>query len=52
MRKAAGDSEVRTPLAALGLEIETGSPEALRARLREEYSRWQKVTREAGIEPE
>ena len=52
VRKAAGDPEVRTPLAALGLEIETSSPEALTARLREEYSRWQKVTREAGIEPE
>jgi len=52
VRKAATDVEVRTPLAALGLEIETGSPDALTGRLREEYSRWQKVTREAGIEPE
>ncbi|OFZ98237.1 MAG: hypothetical protein A3H35_19875 [Betaproteobacteria bacterium RIFCSPLOWO2_02_FULL_62_17] len=52
VRKAAGDAEVRTPLAALGLEIETGTPDALTARLREEYSRWLKVTREARIQPE
>ncbi len=52
VRKVAGDSEVRTPLAALGLEIETGTPEQLTSRLRDELARWTKVTREAGIEPE
>jgi tripartite-type tricarboxylate transporter receptor subunit TctC len=52
VRKAAADPDLRTPLAALGLEIETSTPEALTARFRDEATRWQKVTRDAGIQPE
>ena len=40
------------PLAAQGIDITTGSPQALALRVREDYERWGKVIRATGIRAE
>jgi len=44
--------EVKTRLAALGIEVATGTPQALAQLIREDYARWGKVVRAAGIKAE
>lgn len=41
--------EVKANLAGQGIEVSTGTPEALAATIREDYDRWGKVIREANI---
>ena len=41
-----------TLLAAQGIDITTGSPQALALRVREDYERWCKVIRATGIRGE
>lgn len=42
-------SEIKTSLAAQGIEAATSSPETLSATIRDDYARWGKVIREADI---
>jgi tripartite-type tricarboxylate transporter receptor subunit TctC len=44
--------DLREKLAAQGIEITGGSPEALRAELEDEIAKWGKVIADAGIKPE
>jgi len=44
--------EVRERYAALGLQPGGGAPEQLAAQMKEDYTRWEKVIREAGIKIE
>jgi tripartite-type tricarboxylate transporter receptor subunit TctC len=41
--------EIKSSLAAQGLELTTSTPEALAVVVRDDYARWGKVIREAGI---
>ncbi len=43
---------IRTKLAMLGIDIATGSPEALAQLIREQHARWGKVIKAAGIKAE
>jgi len=45
-------ADLREKLAAQGIEITGGTPEALRAELAEELAKWGKVIADAGIKPE
>jgi tripartite-type tricarboxylate transporter receptor subunit TctC len=45
-------ADLREKLAAQGIEITGGTPEALRAELAEEVTKWGKVIADAGIKPE
>jgi len=47
--RALNAPEIKTSLAAQGLELTTGTPEALAAIVRDDYARWGRVIREAGI---
>ena len=44
--------EVKARLAPLGIEVETGSPQALAQLIRDDYARWGKVIKAAGIRAE
>jgi tripartite-type tricarboxylate transporter receptor subunit TctC len=50
--KTGEDPEVRSRLAGLGWNVETSTPQQLRARFRAETATWTKVATEAGIEPQ
>ena len=52
VRKVSADSELRSRLVGLGLEVQPSSPTELGARMRLEKERWTKVAKEAGIEPQ
>jgi tripartite-type tricarboxylate transporter receptor subunit TctC len=45
-------AEVRARLVPQGIDISTGSPEALAALIAEDSARWGKLMREAGVKPE
>lgn len=45
-------ADVRDKLAALGLEINTGTPEALTALMQAETAKWAKVVRDSGAKPD
>jgi tripartite-type tricarboxylate transporter receptor subunit TctC len=51
-QQAGQDPEVRSRLAAIGLEVETCTPEQLRSRFQQETEKWLKVAAEAGADPE
>ena len=42
----------KAKLVPQGMDIETGSPEALASLIREDDARWGKVIRDAGVKPE
>lgn len=44
--------EVKSKLAPLGIDVATGSPQALARLIREDYERWGKIIRAAGIRAE
>jgi tripartite-type tricarboxylate transporter receptor subunit TctC len=52
VHKVSADSELRSRLVGLGLEVQPSSPAELGARMRLEKERWTKVAKEAGIEPQ
>jgi tripartite-type tricarboxylate transporter receptor subunit TctC len=52
LREALDDAGVRQRLAVLGVRVESGPPQALRALLDREIPRWAAVMRAAKIEPE
>src|SRR5574341_104418 len=41
--------DVKAKLAAQGIDVETGTPQALAQRIREDYARWGKVVKAMGI---
>lgn len=43
---------IKAKLAAQGIDVSTGSPQALARRVREDYERWGKVVRATGIKAE
>jgi tripartite-type tricarboxylate transporter receptor subunit TctC len=45
-------ADVKAKLVPQGMDIETGSPEALARLIREDDARWGKVIRDAGVKPE
>jgi tripartite-type tricarboxylate transporter receptor subunit TctC len=47
--RALSAPEIKASLSAQGLELVTGTPEALASIVRDDYARWGKVIREAGI---
>jgi len=47
--RALNSPEIKASLAGQGLEIATGTPEALAATVREDYTRWGRVIQEANI---
>jgi tripartite-type tricarboxylate transporter receptor subunit TctC len=47
--RALAAPEIKTSLAAQGLELATGTPDALATIVREDYARWGRVIREANI---
>ncbi|HEU0290032.1 MAG TPA: tripartite tricarboxylate transporter substrate binding protein [Burkholderiales bacterium] len=47
--KALGSHEVRAKLAPLGIEVVTGTPQALMQLIRDDYARWGKIIKAAGI---
>ena len=49
IRHALGDASVRERLQAQYFELRPGSPEELAQRVREDFARWEKVTRDANI---
>jgi len=44
--------DVKAKLAAQGVDVETGTPQALAQRIREDYARWGKVVKATGIRAE
>ncbi len=52
LQEALADPAVAARLAVLGVRVQGGPPEALRALLESETRRWAAVVRSAGIEPE
>ena len=44
--------DTRAKLAAQGIDVETGTPQALAQRIREDYARWGKVVRATGLRAE
>ncbi|HEV7578200.1 MAG TPA: tripartite tricarboxylate transporter substrate binding protein [Caldimonas sp.] len=52
MTKALALPEVRTALAAQGMEVASGSPEDMAALMRRDAARWAAVVRQAGIKAE
>jgi tripartite-type tricarboxylate transporter receptor subunit TctC len=52
VRKAGQDTELRSRLGALGLEVQPSTPDELAARMRQEMQNWTKVAKQAGIEPQ
>lgn len=44
--------DVKAKLAAQGIDVETGTPQALAQRVREDYERWGKVIRATGMKAE
>ena len=50
--KAAQEPEVRARMKALSMEVQTGTPEELALRMRQDAQRWGKVAKEVGIQPE
>jgi tripartite-type tricarboxylate transporter receptor subunit TctC len=44
--------EVKARLAPQGIEVATGSPQALAQLIRDDYARWGKVIKAAGIRAE
>ena len=44
--------DVRTKLEAAGIEIQGGTPEAYAALIKSDLAKWDKVVKEAGIQPE
>lgn len=51
-REAVADKEVADKLLAAGIEVEAGTPEALKAFEIEEAKKWAKIAADAKIEPE
>jgi tripartite-type tricarboxylate transporter receptor subunit TctC len=47
--RALNAPDVKAKLAAQGIDVETGTPQALAQRIREDYERWGKVVRATGI---
>jgi tripartite-type tricarboxylate transporter receptor subunit TctC len=43
---------IKAKLAAQGIDVETGTPQALARRIREDYERWGKVVKATGIKAE
>jgi tripartite-type tricarboxylate transporter receptor subunit TctC len=41
--------DIRAKLAAQGIDVETGTPQMLARRIREDYERWGKVVKAMGI---
>jgi tripartite-type tricarboxylate transporter receptor subunit TctC len=52
MIKALALPEVKTALAAQGMEVAPGSPEEMAALMRRDAARWAGVVRQAGIKAE
>jgi tripartite-type tricarboxylate transporter receptor subunit TctC len=46
------DADLRAKLAGQGIEVAGSTPEALAAELAEEFVKWAKVIKEAGVKPE
>ena len=44
--------DTKAKLAAQGIDVETGTPQALAQRIREDYARWGKVVKATGIKAE
>ena len=44
--------EVKARFGAIGIDVTTTSPEAFAELVREDYARWGKIVREAGIKAE
>jgi tripartite-type tricarboxylate transporter receptor subunit TctC len=43
---------IKTRLTAQGIDVDTGTPQALARRIREDYERWGKVVKATGIKAE
>jgi tripartite-type tricarboxylate transporter receptor subunit TctC len=50
--RALNAPDVKAKLAAQGIDVETGTPQALAQRIREDYERWGRVVRATGIKAE
>jgi tripartite-type tricarboxylate transporter receptor subunit TctC len=50
--KIVNSAEVKARLVPQGMDIATGSPDELARIIREDYARWGKVIRDAGVKPE
>jgi tripartite-type tricarboxylate transporter receptor subunit TctC len=50
--KILNSAEVKSKLVPQGMDIATGSPEQLAQIIREDYERWGKLIRDAGVKPE
>jgi tripartite-type tricarboxylate transporter receptor subunit TctC len=46
------DPDVVALLAKQGVEVETGTPEALGERIRDDLAKWREVVLKAGIKPQ
>jgi tripartite-type tricarboxylate transporter receptor subunit TctC len=44
--------DIKARLAVQGIDVETGTPQALARRIREDYERWGKVVKATGIKAE
>jgi len=44
--------DIRAKLAAQGIDVETGTPQALAQRIREDHARWGQVVKATGIRAE
>lgn len=47
-----GDPDLKARLAALGIEVSGGTPDALRAEVHAEFNKWSKVLKEGNIKQE
>ena len=52
VRRSAGTADLKERFTPVGLDVATGSPEELAARVKVEAAKWSKAMSEAGIEPE
>jgi len=52
INKAAESADLKTRLAALGVETSPGTPDTLAAYVKSETAKWAKAMKDAGIEPE
>ncbi|MGH6954810.1 MAG: tripartite tricarboxylate transporter substrate-binding protein, partial [Alphaproteobacteria bacterium] len=52
VQKILAQPEIRTRIMGLGLDVAPASPDALAAFLRAELAKWERLVKDAGIQPE